>query len=160
MDALKEYVFILIISALICSILLSAFPVGIMRSLLKFIFSVFFTITSISPLINYKIPDWSEISNTYLDSGRHAVDFGKNMAEEEQSRLIKAGLTSYILDRAANMGYEITADFKINHQGVPSSVLLEGDIPLSVRKKITDIITKDLGIPEEDQKWTGEYGKN
>ena len=45
---------------------------------------------------------------------------------------------------------------KLDDQDIPVEVRLYGTCTSAVRQTLTAVITNDLGIPEEDQKWTGE----
>ena len=60
------------------------------------------------------------------------------------------------MDKADALGAGIRPEVKLDEQGIPVEVKLYGTCTSTVRQVLAAVITNDLGIPEEDQKWTGE----
>lgn len=155
-----EYILLLTVSALICSIMLSVFPNEPMHMLIRLIGSVFLITTALSPLVKLEIPDFKDYLTTFKDDGSEFVQDGIYMAESERNALIKNGLQTYILDKAAEMGCQIYVEILLDSKGKPLSVRLEGNIPSEIKQKLSNLITNDLGISEDDQRWISQNGKD
>lgn len=156
MQQLGEYVVTLTVIALISSILLSLFPEGSARTMVRLVCGVILTVTALSPVSDIQIPDFEDFLSEYMDSGQSVAAMGEAMAEEERLGLIKLGLEAYILDKAAAIGCETVPDIQLNKNGNPIAILISGDVSEYQRQQLQLVITNDLGIPKEDQQWTGE----
>lgn len=153
MQMLGKYVAGLTAAALISGILLSLFPKGRIRCLMQLICGLFLSVTALSPVMDFTIPDLSEFTSEYLSAGQSYSQLGENNAREETHQRIKDMLEAYILDKAAAEQAEITADVALSPEGFPESVTLTGYLPERVQQKLEEMIAKDLGIPKENQQW-------
>ena len=156
MQQLGQYVVTLTAAAMICGILLSLFSDGSVRSQLQLICGVFLTVTALAPMTRISLPDLTDFSQSYLWEGKSLAVAGENSAREELLGRIKQSTETYILDKAASMGAAIRPEVELDAEGNPVSVCLQGDCSAIQRQQLRAAITNDLGIPEEDQKWTGE----
>ena len=160
MDAIRQYALTLICTALVCAILMQMVPAGTGGMLLRLACSAVMLSALLAPLWGMTLPDPEELLGRLSLSGEQMVQAGTDMAEEERLMLIKQGLEAYILDRASGLGCAITADIELDRDGYPVSVRLTGAVPEGLRKELGNMISDDLGIPEEDQQWTVENQKN
>lgn len=156
MQQLGQYVVTLTAAAILCGILLSFFSEGAVRMKLKLICGVFLTVTALAPLPRISLPDLSAFSQFYLSEGKSFAVTGETIAREELLGRIKQATETYILDKAASMGAVIKPEVELDAEGNPVSVRLQGDCSAIQRQQLRAAITNDLGIPEEDQQWTGE----
>ena len=156
MERLGEYVLSLTATAMICCVVLSLFQEGSLRNLLRMVCGVILTLSALSPLTELTFPDLSTFSDSYWEDGEAISAMGTDMAAEQTSERIQRQLEAYILDKAAALDAEIRPVMELNEQGIPVSVRICGSCSDSVRRSLTAVITNDLGIPEEDQEWTGE----
>lgn len=156
MQQLGRYVFSLTAAALLCGVVLSMFRDGTVRSILRIVCTVILTITALVPLTDYKISDFSGFSDHYLSDGKAIAAMGEDLARVEKGKCIQHQLEAYILDKASGMGADIKPDVTVDANGVPVKIRLRGQCSDRIRQELTDMITNDLGIPKEDQKWTGQ----
>lgn len=156
MQQLGQYVLSLTAAAILCSVVLSMFRDGTVRSILRIVCAIVLAITAISPLMNYKVPDFSRFSGGYLSEGESIASMGVDLAGMEKLKCIKHQLEAYILDKAGEIGADIRPEITVNTDGIPVKVRLYGQCSDHIRQELTDMITNDLGIPKEDQKWTGQ----
>lgn len=155
MQQLGAYVVSLTAAAMISGILLSLFPDGPVRGMLKLVCGVFLTVTALSPLIKINQPDLSGFVFDYMSEGESAAALGEDMAQDETLELIKFGLEAYILDKAASLDASVTPEVGLDESGVPVSVRMTGAVSDAARLELEALIAKDLGIPKEDQQWSG-----
>lgn len=159
-QAVGEYILVLTVAALVCSIMLSVFPKEPMHMLIKLLGSIFLITTALSPIAKAEIPDCGALFTAYKDDGTKSINIGIQLAKSERNKLIKEGLQTYILNKATDMGYQVHVDITLDPDGIPESVRLKGDIPSVIKHKLSNLITKDLGISEDDQRWIAENGRN
>ena len=74
------------------------------------------------------------------------------MAAEEMEKIIKAKTEAYILDKAKNIGAEISAEISLNDL-VPTGITVVGNLSPYARSSLAAIITHELNIPPEAQIW-------
>ena len=153
MTDFREYVLSLTAAALLGGILLSCVPEGSGRKILRLVCGILLTVTALKPLGQLRLPNLDAMSGEYRQQAEAAVAVGQEMARLEAREGIHKALEAYILDKAAELGVDVTPEVFTDESGIPVSVRLEGDVSLGMRQKIQTIITNDLGIPGEAQKW-------
>ena len=156
MHQLGQYVLSLSAIAMVCGILMSFFRDGTVKNILRIVCGIIMIIAAISPMSNLDISEVSLISDKYLLDGKAIATMGEDLARNETQQCIQRRLEAYILDKADTLNASITPQVKLNHEGLPVEVWLWGQCSDQTRQDLTAMITNDLGIPEEDQKWTGE----
>ena len=153
MAAFRQYVLSLTAAALLGGILLSCVPEGSGRKILRLVCGILLTVTALKPLGQLRLPDLDALTGEYRQQAEAAVAMGQEMARLEAQEGIRNDLEAYILDKAAELGLEITPRVFLDESGIPVSVRLEGETSSGMRQRIQTIITNDLGIPGEAQEW-------
>lgn len=153
MTDFRQYVLSLTAAALLGGILLSCVPEGSGRKILRLVCGILLTVTALKPLGQLRLPNLDAMSGEYRQQAEAAVAVGQEMARLEAREGIHKALEAYILDKAAELGVDVTPEVFSDESGIPVSVRLEGDVSSGMRQKIQTIITNDLGIPGEAQKW-------
>ena len=156
MHQLGQYILSLTATAMLCGITISFFREGILKYTLQMICGIIMTIAVISPLSDLNISDVSVISDSYLIEGKTIAAMGVDLAQNEKEQCIQQRLEAYILDKADALNASVTPQVTLDNSGFPVEVRLWGQCSDQARQALTAMITNDLGIPEEDQKWTGE----
>ena len=156
MQQLGQHIFTITAVSVICGMLLSLLREGTMHRLLRMICGIILTIMTISPLRAVSFSDFDLFPQSYLPEGKTIAAFGNDLAGEERRRCIQHQLEAYILDKANALDAAIRPVVELDDQDIPVEVRLYGTCTSAVRQTLTAVITNDLGIPEEDQKWTGE----
>lgn len=154
MQQLGQYILSLTSAATICGLLQSLFRDGTTGRLLQILTGIVLSIVALSPFIRLRIPDLSLFYDSFISEGNDIATMGEELAEAEKFRCIQHGFEAYILDKANTLKADIIAEVKLNNKCLPVEVRIYGQCTDSVRKTLVDSITNDLGIPEENQKWT------
>ena len=157
---MNEYVIALTACSLICGILLSIFPNGPLQGIMKLICSSYLVLVCILSVRSMDLSDWEQLADIYSEVGVSITAEGENMAMQERIQLIKAGVETYIYDKAASMGYSVDAVVKLDRDCIPCFVQLTGKVPSEIQQELSTMITDELGILKEDQQWITENGKN
>ena len=153
MAAFRQYVLSLTAAALLGGILLSCVPEGSGRKILRLVCGILLTVTALKPLGQLRLPNLDTLTGEYRQQAEDAVAMGQEMARMEAHKGIRKALEAYILDKAAELGMDVTPEIFLEESGIPVSIRLEGEISSELRQKMQTIITNDLGIPGEAQEW-------
>ena len=153
MAPFRQYVLSLTAAALLGGVLLACVPEGCGRKILRLVCGILLTVTALKPLGQLRLPNLDELSGEYRQQAEAAVAMGQEMARLEAREGIRKALEAYILDKAAELGMDVTPEIFLDESGIPVSIRLEGEISSELRQKMQTIITNDLGIPGEAQEW-------
>ncbi len=156
MDDIKGYVLsILSVSIISAASVNITSKMGGVGKIVKMICGILFLVTLISPFTKLTDPGLSQyISRIKLDA-EDVITEGKNLAQAETESIIKKQSEAYILDRAAQMGLAIEVDITLSESTptVPVSVSVIGDVSPYFKQQLRQIISHDLGVPEDFQIW-------
>jgi hypothetical protein len=89
-------------------------------------------------------------------AGSSLVTEGENSSRQAMAKRIKEKTEAYILDKANSLDARVSVTVSLTEDTVPvpCGVILRGSISPYARMRLKEIITQDLGIPEEGQTWT------
>ena len=156
MSWLGRYV-LSVISASVITAVISSFFDGksSISGIVKLVSGLFLTFVIISPLTKL---DFSPV-NDYLDritlDGVEAAAVGENLAREAEADIIISQVEAYILDKAGSFGAQLDVEVVLDQENIPVSVRLEGNISPYAKAQVAGMITEDLGISKEHQRWIG-----
>lgn len=80
----------------------------------------------------------------------------QQISNELLEELILDSVEAYILDKAQELGAEVTAEVEMVVQNgcpIPWRVRIQGQVPEQTRERLKQLIQDELGIPEERQIW-------
>lgn len=158
MDSMRGYLLGITVVALCCGILSSVLgKKSISGASVKFLCGIVMLLTVVGPLINLRPGNMQGIFNSFSQESDAVTAFGKETALKEYAAIIKDRTAAYILDKAKNLGVELTVEVTLsdNEPMVPCGVKLSGAISPYAKNVLSDMIAKDLGIRVEEQIWTG-----
>lgn len=147
------YVIRLSVVAVAMGILLSMMPSGTSRTVLRLSGSILLTVIALSPLTELDLSELSGLRFSEMTDGETLAAMGMDAANDERNAVILDKTTAYILDKAAALGVEITAQVELDGEGIPESVRLQGNVPELIRRRLSYVLEQELGIPKEKQEW-------
>lgn len=153
MDGWKQYLFSLIVCAFSCAVASQMISDPKRKALIRLISGTILTIAILRPLSQVSLEGL--LLAPLLD--QYAADLciaaGEETAAEARAEYIKGSCEAYILDKAKALGAEITVQFLLEGNQVPVFAEIEGEFTPNVQMQLQNILTEDLGIPKENQKW-------
>ena len=158
MDAIRQHILSLIAISVLCGIVLLLFRGNTHASVIKMITGVMISLILLKPFMGgdeLKLDNfWNRIS---YDSSL-AVLQGTEAAESANAAYIKEAMESYISNKAEAMNTEIDAQVTLDNDTlqIPKSITIAGTVSPYIKRQLMDIISKDLGIPEDQQLWTSK----
>ncbi len=154
---MARYIISVVCAALICGILTGFMKDCGVKKLLKLLCGIFLTFTVIRPIADITIPELPDFGQFY-EEAEAAAQKGKRITDDAIADIITARSEAYILDKAKAMEVFLTAEVatsSVDGFPVPESVVLEGEISSEKKGMLSQIIADELGIPKENQVWTG-----
>lgn len=154
MEGIDQYVMGAAAVAVICALVLGLFPKkdgisGIIRMLCGSVM----TLSLVSPFLGRRLEDLSGISCAMDREASAAVEQGKVMAQKELEEIIKSRCEAYILDKAKELGVQITVRITLNAEQIPQMAEIRGQLSPYAKGTLKRILEKDLGIGEANQRW-------
>ena len=157
MDQIRQYLISVTVAAIICSIL-AAFTEkkSTHNSLIRLLCGLFLSVTIISPWMDFTVNDITGYLDDIKLDASGVVTNGMEEANASRDAIIKGQTEAYILDKASAMQLDITVEVSLSDSDppIPNAVLLTGAASPYAKQSLKRIITNDLGIPEENQRWT------
>ena len=148
------YILSVTCAAILAAILRIIAGEGAMGKLTKLLSGLFLAVTVLSPLVKFEIPDPARWLEDYMTEGEAAAQAGEAMAKEYSEGIISAELEAYILDKAAALGCELSAEVRVDDGGLPERVMLSGEISTADRAALARMLVRELGIGEEAVIWS------
>ena len=155
MDGLREYAISVVAAAMLCGVLIRLTQNSGNKEIIRIMCGVFMMIILIQPAVSKKDTLWESILPEIDQQAEDISAEGTAMADNIRKEFIKQRVESYILCRAEAMEAEIQAEVILGEDCVPVSVIVTGSISPLNRSKLTQVISSELGIPKERQKWIG-----
>ena len=156
MDGLRQYLVSVLSAAIICAIIIKiSGKKQLSGNMVRLVAAVFLSITVIAPILNLNMPDFTDIFNMTNQDGTQIAGQASNEALQETASIIKDRTKAYIEKKAESYGADIDATITITEPTslVPDGITIKGNVSPYIRTILSSIISEDLGIPEDKQKW-------
>ena len=158
MDAIRQHILSLIAISVLCGIVLLFFRGNTHASVIKMITGVMISLTLLKPFMGGDELKLDCFLNTISYDSSLAVQQGIEAAESANSVYIKEAMESYICNKAEAMNVKIDAEVSLANDTlkIPKHITIAGTVSPYIKRQLMDIISKDLGIPEDQQLWTSK----
>lgn len=157
MERLREYVISVTAAAIICGIVTGLSQKDSTQKMLKLVCGLFLAVTVVRPITRIDLTALTDVSLISFSEAEEAAAMGENLSRNALAELIKEETEAYILDKAAERNVSLEAEVTVSGDSppVPVSVTLSGAVSPYARQQLEQLITEDLGIAKENQRWTG-----
>lgn len=153
MNGIASYILMVTAGAVLAAVIRQLAGAGPMGTLVKYLAGLYMAVTILTPLVDLQLPDIESWLEDHRAEGQAAAAAGEEAASEAVRERIKAGVKTYILDKAAALGAEAEVEVHLDDAGIPAGVTLRGDFAPAVRARLAQMIRTELGIGEEVQEW-------
>lgn len=161
MNRVSQYLLSILAGALLVSISNTLVKKkGALSSILKLITGVTLTMLIVSPWTGITIDTVGYSLSEIEAEAAIVVENGKQVAQNEISIYIKEQTEAYILDKAFDLGLDISVDVTLTEEMPPeiASVSVKGFASPFAQKQIMILICEDLGVTEECLVWSQSNG--
>lgn len=155
MEPFAQYILSVGAAGLMCALVSRLGSGGATGKVLKLVTGLFMLLTLLQPLTGFKIGSLTEYFDAYSDEAKEAVAIGKNQTNLSVRNRIKEALASYILDKGAAHGANLTVQVRLDEAFPPNllGVSIAGDIAPYAKKALQETLCRELGLEEEDIVW-------
>ena len=153
---IKIYLLRIISASIICSIISS---IGTKSSavwtIVRLLSRIFLVITLISPLLHINFSDITYFSDNISFEANQIIEQEISEMNSNLRNSIKEQTEAYILNKATSMNLDLIVEVTVSNDDppVPVSVSLSGRIAPYAKTQLSQLISDDLGISKENQKW-------
>lgn len=153
MSGWKQYLYSVIVSALACGIVTRMVQDPKRKELIRLVCGMVLMITILRPLSGIRPDILFQMAPEARNAASFYVTEGARAASEARAECIKASCEAYILDKAKQLGVAVEADISLDEALIPvfAEMIVQTDDP--ALQQLESILTTDLGIPKEHQKW-------
>jgi len=154
MDEVYQYILLVICTVMLCGIVVLIFPEK-ENTLIKLVTGLAVTGVVLSPLFEQNTWNIEEYFDHFsVDPGVVTSD-GEEMARQTSAMFIKEKTEAYVLNKAAEFGADIDVDIMLSDQSlpVPKEITVSGSVSPYVKKQLSTVIERELGIAENVQLW-------
>ncbi len=155
MGGWKDYILSILVVSAICSIIVQLLPNTGKKELLHILQGVLLSIVILQPLSKVNLNDFLNLQQYAPESADLLLAMGQETAEEAKRQYITDQYEAYILDKAKAMGAEILPVITVDDAFLPVSADIQGDLDPTLQNTLEQIMTDDMGITKENQRWTG-----
>lgn len=126
-------------------------------NLFRMICGLFLAFTVLKPVGQFGLERLEILMSQYTVHADAVAAQGEALANEAVSAIIKQKTESYILDKAGlyNCRLQVQVTMGEGSSPVPESVVISGEVSPYTRTQLQRMITEELAIPKERQKWIG-----
>lgn len=156
MGTLREYLLSVSVAAMLCGIASRFLGKKGSAAITRVLLGVFLTVTVLLPLGKLDMSILDQWQLDFSADAQAAIAEGKSEAQNRLADIIKEQTRSYILQRAEQLGADITVSVELSDQTLPQpvSVRIRGTLSAQQKQSLCTIITQELGIAKENQQWT------
>ena len=153
---MRGYILRIVAIAMICSAAGMLLPTKTASSqIAKLLCGAILLITVMSPLSNISFHNITDYFDSISSVSDRYVEEGSAVMHEEVAAIIKTQSESYILDKAEQLGLQITVEVALdeNNNSIPCGITITGQVSAYNKKILSSYITDTLGIAKEKQVW-------
>ena len=117
---------------------------------------VVLVISIVNPMVNIKFNNLSAYFRSISADAEGYIRDGTDAAEKSVADIIKSRTEAYILDKADQMGLDISVEVELDEDidSIPCGVTINGIVSPYAKEVISEYMEETLGITRENQKWT------
>ena len=158
-EGLRDYVIHITATALICSVILHfARGSGSVRMLIKLLCGIVLAYSIIQPMKELDVSKLEGLTFQFREEADRAVYWGENESRTAWVESISQGTEAYILEKAKAMNIDLAVEVVLSEDEIPIpvAVSLAGNVAPYAKSLLSEVISKDLNIPKENQTWISQ----
>ena len=157
MSEIGEYILSVAITALICGVISGFLKDSGLYKIIKLICNMIVMLSVLSPVVKWSSHMNMTLTFPVIPDGSDTINTGIQTSADTIAEVIKQKTEAYIVDKAAELGADITAKVTLTNDTppIPDAVEILGSISPYRKLKLEELIQEELNISKENQKWTG-----
>lgn len=156
----ETWTYSVIVCVLSCGILTQIVSESKRKEIMRLICGILLSISLFRPLTRIDFREFLNLSGESWDGAESFVMEGERIAAQAQEDSIRAACETYILNKASALGADVKAYVSLTDAGIPGFVELSGQVEPRIQQQLQTVLTMELGIPKENQKWIWNQESN
>lgn len=159
MENIRQYLLRMICAALLIAVVTAFFDKkSSSGAVMRIISTSFILIAAISPFVHFDFHGLRE----YWDSISMTAEInsltGQQVKKDASGEIIKQEIASYILDKAVQYHADLQVNVILADDALqsPQYIEIEGNISPYGKAQLQTMISNNLGVPKENQRWIGQ----
>ena len=156
MNGIREYLLTITVAAIFCGAIRDFFrKKSAYWAIINLITGIFMAITVLSPFLNFRLDSLTDYMDHFSWEANQASAAGIEESRKERDAIIIRKTEAYILDKAAYLGADLSAQVTLSNgePPVPQTVTIRGAVSPFLKSTLEDYISSQLGIAKENQIW-------
>ena len=155
MQQLGAYLVSVTAAALICGVVKTLIPEGVLGTALKMVTGILMVLAVAGPWVGLRLPALGQWTQGFQQAAEAAAGEGSNAAMESLRESISQQVVAYIQDKAQSLEADLTVQVELTDDAlpVPRRVILRGQISPYARSVLSEYLQTELCIETEDQIW-------
>lgn len=150
---MKTYVSSILVCALCCQVFSRLVTGARGKKLLQLVFGTLLAVTLLSPLSRIDPQFLLQPLSLVLTNADPWIAEGENQARKARETCIEEGCAAYIFDKARIPQGDLTLQFTLDENLIPTFVEIRGWAEPDTQTNIQTLLATDLGISKENQQW-------
>jgi len=152
---MQNYILSIVATAIFCAITRSLLDEkSTMGQIVRLLGGILLSVAIIAPIKNISFQDIT----VYFDDIALEADVyreqGSAFAKESSQSIIKAQTEAYILDKANQMGLDISVEVSLGEDDmIPNGIAITGTVSPYAKEVMETFMEDTLGIAKENQQW-------
>ena len=152
---MSGYLMRLICAAILCALIDALGGSGTGAGMRRLTAGIFLTLVAFSLPTQLELPELQP--ERFFREAEQAAVQGEALAREARAECITKSFEAYIQSKAEEIGLEVSARITLDEQHLPCRVELYGAASVQERQMLREIISRELGMGEEDVLWTDPH---
>ncbi|MBR4954219.1 MAG: hypothetical protein IKV47_03720 [Oscillospiraceae bacterium] len=156
MTVIRDWIISLASSALLCAVLTEITPEGKVKTVQRTVCGIVMAVAFFSPLLNLRYESCSVELASYEKAAAAINADGEKIADTLSRKYIEQECAAYILDKAQTFGCDASgAEVQVRWSSRGVWYPVSAEIYASYNSRLASSVSANLGIAEENIKWSG-----
>ena len=154
---IREYLIGVTAAALLCGIIKTFLPEkGTVSTVIKMLLGLLMILSVLGPWVSVSVDGMFDWSQDLSADAQAIVNNAQQDAKDSIRQRIKEQTEEYILAKAETLGAQLQVSIEISDEtSAPCAAEISGAISPYAKQVISQVLTDELGINREDQRWIG-----
>lgn len=157
MESIRGYVLHLLAAAIVSGAVMRLLRgSGAVCAIAKLLCGIFLIYCAVKPVSQLDMIDLGIVGTQLQTQAEEAASWGEKEARAAFAESITQQTQTYILEKAKEMNVDLVVQVEVSEDDIPmpESVCITGKISPYAKTRLSDLITRELGIGKENQIWT------
>ncbi len=155
MDSIRGYLLSVVAACLLYAVCNALLRGEALRRVMRLAGGVLVLLVVLTPLVSLRFDGIKSFLRDFEETTEFDIEASQRASKEAINERVRAAAEAYIEEKALAWGITVQAKVRLSDDEypVPSFVTLIGNLSVNQASELSELITKQLGIPAECQEW-------